>query len=230
MKAIVTGATKGIGLAVTKALLNEGAEVFAVGRDLKTLESLPSYPGKLHIYQADLSSTNLSDLVEKAADVMGEISILINNAGTSLSKKLEETGAEEWDRVMNLNAKIPFLLTKAAVPYLRKNTRSYIINIASVVATKGYELQSAYTASKHALLGFSKSAAKELQSDGIRVHVISPGGVATDMVTSMRPDIDTSELIAPEEIADIVLFLIRQKGNAAIDEIQVRRESKTPFA
>ncbi len=229
MKALVTGATKGIGFAVTRSLLEEGCTVFAVGRELSRLQSLPAAKGKLIPYQADLMTCNLSALVSEADRAMGGISVLINNAGTSLSKKLEETEEAEWEAVMKLNAKIPFFLSKEAIPHLRKHTRSFIINIASVVATKGYELQSAYAASKHALLGFSKSAAKELQTDGIRVHVISPGGVATEMVTSMRPDIDTSELIAPEEIAEIVIFLLRQKGNAAIDEIQVRRETKTPF-
>ena len=232
MRAFVTGATKGIGLAITRALLQEGHTVFAVGRDQTGLSVLAGegFLGNLLPWQEDLLTADPEILIREAAETMGGIDILINNAGMSLSKPLEETTAKEWDRVMHLNAKVPFLLCREAIPYLRQPDRGFIINIASVVATKGYERQAAYTASKHALLGFSKSLAKELQPDGIRVHVISPGGVATDMVTRMRPDIDTDELIAPEEIADIVLFLIRQRGNAAIDEIQVRRESKPPFA
>ncbi len=230
MKAIVTGATRGIGRAVTLALLEEGHEVFALGRDISDLETLPGYNGRLIPYRCDLLKEDLQQLITKAAQALGGIDILVNNAGMTLSKSLEETETEEWDRIMTLNAKVPYFLCRAAIPYLKTQTRSFIINIASVVATRGYENQSAYTASKHAILGFSKSAAKELQPYGIRLHVISPGGVATDMVRSVRPDIDTDELIAPEEIAEIVMFLIHQKGNAAIDEIQVRRETKTPFA
>ena len=230
MKAIVTGATKGIGLAITRALLEDGAQVCAVGRDTARLEKLPDYDGRLHLYAADLTETDLTALVHTAAKTMGGITLLVNNAGTTLSASMEETSEQQWETVMNLNARVPFFLSQAVIPYLKEHEHSHIIHIASVVASKGYAGQSAYVASKHALLGFSKSMAKELQPHGIRVHVISPGGVATDMVSRVRPDIDTQELISPEEIADIVLFLLHQKGNAVIDEIRVRRESKTPFA
>jgi len=230
MKAIVTGATKGIGLAITRALLDDGAQVFAVGRDMTLLENLPSYDGRLHLHTANLMNTDLQTLARTAAKTMGGIDVLVNNAGITLSKNIEETREEEWDRLMYLNARVPYFLSQAVIPYLKTHTRSFIIHIASVVASKGYAGQSAYVASKHALLGFSKSIAKEVQPHGIRVHVISPGGVATDMVGSVRPDIDTQELIQPQEIADIVRFLVSQRGNAVIDEIQVRRETKTPFA
>lgn len=230
MKAIVTGATKGIGLAITRALLDDGAQVFAVGREMALLENLSEYGGRLHLYAADLTNTDLQILAHTAAKRMGGIDVLVNNAGITLAKSLEETGMEEWDRLMNLNARVPYFLSQAVIPYLKAHQRSFIIHIASVVASKGYAGQSAYVASKHALLGFSKSIAKELQPYGIRVHVISPGGVATDMVSSVRPDIDTQELIHPQEIADIIRFLLAQRGNAVIDEIQVRRETKTPFA
>ncbi len=230
MKAIVTGATKGIGLAITQALLDDGAQVFAVGRDMTLLENLPAYDGRLHLHIANLMDTDLQTLARTAAKRMGGIDVLVNNAGITLSKNIEETREEEWDRLMYLNARVPYFLSQAVIPYLKTHTRSFIIHIASVVASKGYAGQSAYVASKHALLGFSKSIAKEVQPYGIRVHVISPGGVATDMVSSVRPDIDTQELIHPQEIADIVRFLVSQRGNAVIDEIQVRRETKTPFA
>ncbi|MBN2859588.1 MAG: SDR family oxidoreductase [Sphaerochaetaceae bacterium] len=230
MKAIVTGATKGIGLAITRALLDDGAQVYALGRDMTLLENLPDYTGRLHLHTADLTNTDLTALVHTAAKKMGGIDVLVNNAGITLAKNLEETGTEEWDRLMNLNARVPYVLSQAVIPYLKKHPRSHIIQIASVVASKGCAGQSAYVASKHALLGFSKSIAKELQPYGIRVHVISPGGVATDMVSSVRPDIDTQELIHPQEIADIIRFLLAQRGNAVIDEIQVRRETKAPFA
>jgi 3-oxoacyl-[acyl-carrier protein] reductase len=103
------------------------------------------------------------------------------------------------------------------------------VNIASVVAVKGYVNQGAYTASKHALLGFTKVLARELHREGIRVHVISPGGVATDLIPSMRPDIPPETLIQPEEIAEIVWFLLSHRGNAVIDEVNVRRISNEPW-
>ena len=130
---------------------------------------------------------------------------------------------------MAVNARAPFLFCREAIPYLRKSDIPTIINISSVVGVKGYVNQGAYTASKHALMGMTKVLAQELHKDGIRVHVISPGGVATDMVTKTRPDLDISELVTPDEIADIVIFLLINRGNAVIDEINVRRHSNSPW-
>ena len=113
--------------------------------------------------------------------------------------------------------------------HLRKSTCPTIIQIASVVSHEGYPLQSAYAASKHALVGFTKSLAKEVQPDGIRIHTISPGGVATDMIDAVRPDIDHDALIDPQEIADLVWFLLSHRGNAMVDHIDVRRNLKTPW-
>ena len=131
---------------------------------------------------------------------------------------------------MSINARAPFLACRYAIPHLRQHPPAFVVNISSVVGVKGYVNQSIYTASKHALVGMSKSLAKEVQADGIRVHVICPGGVDTGMAGDARPDLDRSVLIAPEEIADIVLFLVTRRGNAVIDHIDVRRQSSLPFA
>ena len=131
--------------------------------------------------------------------------------------------------LMAVNARAPFLLSKEAIPYLKRSDMATIINISSVVGVKGYINQGAYTASKHALMGLTKVLAQEVFQDGIRVHVISPGGVATSMVELTRPDIDPSTLISPEEIAEIVLFLLTHRGNAVIDEINVRRSANPPW-
>ena len=104
-----------------------------------------------------------------------------------------------------------------------------IIQIVSVIGVKGYMNQGAYTASKHALMGMSKVLAQEVQPDNIRVHTILPGGVATDMIAEVRPDLKKSELMAPEDIADIVFFLLTHRSNAVIDDIHVRRASSTPW-
>jgi 3-oxoacyl-[acyl-carrier protein] reductase len=115
------------------------------------------------------------------------------------------------------------------LPYLEKTGCGTIINIASVTAHKGYALQSVYSASKHALLGFTKSLSKEYYKRGVRAHVISPGGVFTDMIKVSRPDLTGEGMITPKEIADIVSFLIQNRGNAVIDEIIVHRLNKEPF-
>ena len=105
-----------------------------------------------------------------------------------------------------------------------------ILNIASVTAHKGYVRQAAYAASKHAMAGFTKTLAAEVYEQGIRVHLISPGGVFTDMAKVSRPDLTGEEMITAEDIAEIAAFLVLRRTNAVIDEIEVHRANKAPFA
>ncbi len=130
---------------------------------------------------------------------------------------------------MIINAKVPYFLCKYAIPYLKNSEIPTIINISSVVGYKGYVNQSVYTASKHALHGFTKVLAQEVHENGIRVHLISPGGVATDLVNKVRPDLEKTSLIQPSEIAEIIVFLLKFRNNAVIDEIQIRRKDNIPW-
>lgn len=159
----------------------------------------------------------------------GGLDVLINNAGMTLSCPLADTPMEQYDRIMAINARAPYLMCQLALPLLRKSDCAAILNIASVVAHKGYPLQSAYAASKHALAGFTKSLASEVYRDGIRVHMIAPGGVFTDMVRISRPDLTGEDMILPEDIAEIAAFLLEHRTNAVIDEISVHRAGKEPF-
>lgn len=154
---------------------------------------------------------------------------MVNNAGITHSSKLEETATEDWDRCHNVNARAPFILCREALPLLKKSEAAYIINIASVVGVKGYPSQSAYTASKHALRGMTISLSEELKGSNIRVHLLCPGGVDTDLVQKVRPDIKKQDLMQPEEIAELVLYLVTHKGNAVIDELHIRRAASTPW-
>ncbi|HOV64853.1 MAG TPA: SDR family oxidoreductase, partial [Spirochaetia bacterium] len=168
-------------------------------------------------------------VVEAGLAINGKIDILINNAGLGDAATIMDTDEELWDALMNINAKAPFFLCQKAIPVLKKSDAATIVNISSVVGRKGYVNQAAYTASKHALTGFTKVLAQELQSEGIRVHLIAPGGVATEMVTRVRPDLDIGELIQPDEIAEVIVFLLKHRGNAVIDEINIRRSNGIAF-
>ncbi|MEN3185251.1 MAG: SDR family oxidoreductase [Atribacterota bacterium] len=232
--ALVTGATRGIGKAIAKLLAKKGLHLALNGRNEETLQKVIQEIGFLGVeaiaIPGDLSRVEVPALlVRKTIERFGRLDILINNAGVALSRPIEKTTVEEWDFQMAVNARAPFLLAQAAIPYLRQSETPTIINIASVVAYKGYINQGAYTASKHALLGLTKVLARELHPEGIRVHVISPGGVATDLIGNMRPDIPPETLIQPEEIAEIVWFLLSSQGNAVIDEVNVRRISNEPW-
>ena len=159
----------------------------------------------------------------------GGLDVLVNNAGMALNRPFGETSTEEFDRIMAINVRTPFLLTREALPLLKESDRATVINIGSVVSYSGYADQAAYSASKHALLGMTKALAREVWQDGVRVHLIAPGGVDTDMVRIARPDLNTDGMIQAQEVADAAAYLISHRGNAVIDEIRLHRVGKEPF-
>ena len=233
--AIVTGAGRGIGRAIAISLAGQGVKVSLAARTQSELDDtharIQSAGGQASVHPTDMSvEDSVNRLVKDSADQWGRLDIVVNNAGIGVFQALEQTAIDTWNQIQEVNARGTFLLCREAISYLRQQQLSFIINIASVVAVKGYGNQAAYTASKHAMLGMSKSLAKEVQEDGIRVHVINPGGVATDMVQQARPDLNLEELIQPQDIADIVLFLVTRSGNAVIDEVNVRRATSLPWA
>ena len=233
--AIVTGAGRGIGRSIALALARSGARVALAARSAdelqSVLEEIETAGGKAACLPADVGSEQEAvALVRKTVEQFHRLDVLVNNAGTGVFGPLAETSTEAWDNVMRVNARGPFILCREAIPHLAKQKRSYIVNISSVVGVKAYENQSVYTASKHALMGMTKVLAREVRDLGIRVHAVCPGGVDTELVGSARPDLDTSVLMQPEEIADVVLFLVTREGNAVIDEIHLHRESSTPWA
>ena len=228
--ALVTGGGGGIGREIAAQLKAAGANVAICGRNVEKLEAAAHAIGGALTLPGDLlDDTYVQSCVDRTVETFGGLDILINNAGVALSKPFAETAIEDFDRVMATNVRAPFILIRRALPQLRK-ARGRVINIASVVAHKGYPLQSAYAASKHALLGLSKSLANELYEDGVRVHVISPGGVYTDMAKVARPDLSPDGLISAAEVADAVMFLLSLDKNAVIDEICLHRQGKAPFA
>jgi NAD(P)-dependent dehydrogenase (short-subunit alcohol dehydrogenase family) len=232
--AIVTGASRGIGRAISIALAKEAATVVLAARSRRKLQGTSNQVtetgGKAEVVVTELTEEeSIKNLVRVTGEKFGRLDILVNNAGITHSAKLEETATEDWDRCMRVNTLAPFILCREALPLLRKAKAAHIINIASVVGVKGYPLQSAYTASKHALRGMTISLAEELKGSNIRVHLLCPGGVDTELVRKVRPDIKKNELIKPEEIAELVVYLVAHKGNAVIDELHIRRATSSPW-
>lgn len=228
--ALVTGAGGGIGREIAARLKAAGANVAICGRSVEKLEATARAIGGALTLPGDLlDDAYVQSCADRTVEAFGGLDILVNNAGVALSKPFGETSVAEFDRVMATNVRAPFLLIHRALPHLIK-AQGRVVNIASVVAHKGYPLQSAYAASKHALLGLSKSLANELYREGVRVHVISPGGVYTDMARIARPDLSPDGLISAGEVADAVMFLLSLDKNAVIDEICLHRQGKAPFA
>ncbi|TVR68156.1 MAG: SDR family oxidoreductase [Spirochaetaceae bacterium] len=239
--ALVTGAGGGIGAAISRACAERGASLVLTARDREKLEAVRSSlprPGEHHLVPADLTHDGeLHRLCQAVLDLARKnpLGVLVLNAGAALNASIEETTVEQWDGLFAINARAPFLLVKHLLPALRANPRPggpRIIAIGSVVSTEAYVDQGAYSASKHALYGLTRVLAKELHRDGsrIQVHSVHPGGVDTDMIRAVRPDIDGTHLIGPGEIAQIVGSLLDLQGNAMVEEVRIRRRAREPWA
>jgi len=232
--ALVTGASKGIGLEIARTLASVGATVVLAARSKDTLEKhaaqINENGGNAVAMTVDMEDEeSIRSLVKTIAERFGVIDILVNNAGITHSALLKDTATKDFDRCMQVNARGPFILCREALPLLQKAQRGYIINIGSVVSIKGYPSQSAYTASKHALRGMTISLAEELNKTSVSVHMVCPGGVDTGMAGDVRPDINKDELIGPQEIADIVKFIVTRRGKGLIDEFRIRRATSSPW-
>ena len=208
--ALITGASGGIGSAIARRFAAEGFRLALCGRNTEKLESV----------RAGLPQGTETLLLP------GDV----NGAGMAQSDAFEDITPARFDEIMTLNCRTPFFLCQKALPLLRQSQAASILNIASVTAHKGYVRQAAYAASKHAMAGFTKTLAAEVYEQGIRVHLISPGGVFTDMAKVSRPDLTGEEMITAEDIAEIAAFLVLRRTNAVIDEIEVHRANKAPFA
>ena len=232
-RALITGAGSGIGRATALRLAEAGMKLALVGRNAEKLvrtAALTGRPLDMLVLPADLTKPrDMDDILRVLTGHFKGLDVLVNNAGAALSCPFEQTAEADFDRLMAINVKVPFLLTQRALPLLRKSDTPTVVNIGSVVSHKGYALQSAYAASKHALAGMTAALAKEVAPEGIRVHLISPGGVYTDMVKIARPDLSPEGMIAPEEIAEAIAFLLEHRGNGVIDELQLHRVGKEPF-
>ncbi len=232
--ALLTGAGGGIGRAVAGKLAQQKMKIVLLGGNnvekLETSAAVVRQFSDCLVIPGNLTDMDfLTQAVKKAAAHYGGIDVLINNAGVAQNTAFADISEAEYDRIMAINTKVPFFLTQKVLPFLQKSECATVINIASVVAHAGYPMQSVYTASKHALLGFTKSLAREYYQENIRVHAICPGGVYTDMVKISRPDLTADGMIMPEDIAEIVNFFLVNRGNAVIDEILVHRVNKEPF-
>ena len=232
--AVITGASGGIGSALTRALAPLGLRLVLCGRSEEKLQAVDREARDLGadtlVVLCDLTRDGAAQaLVQTVLDHFGQLDLLLNNAGMALNCPFEDTTPDQFDRIMALNVRAPYFLCQAALPALKASDCAAILNIASVVGHKGYPQQSAYAASKHALIGMTKSLANEVYDQGIRVHIIAPGAVYTDMVKIARPDLSPEDMILAEDIADIAVFLLTHRTNAVIDEIQVHRSGKAPF-
>ena len=216
--AIVTGASRGIGLAVAKTLAREGVRVGLMSR------SKPDISGEF--VPCDFAALEqIPAAVRQLVERLGEVDYLINNAGMFLETPVTEMKLADWEHLMRVNLTAPFLVTREVLPCMIARRQGRIVNISSTAGVQGHLHQSAYCASKHGLLGFARSLAMELKPHNIHVYTLSPGGVDTNLIkgTYLAERLKGQPMIAPGDIAEMVVFLLRQPENLDLPEIIVRR-------
>ena len=219
--AIITGGTRGIGFAIAKKFLENNAKVVILGSRKETvdkaLENLKEENKNYEIdgYYPDLTNENeVRETFEKVKEKYNHIDILVNNAGVSSSMPIENYTMDEYERVENLNIKSVFVCSKEVLPYL-KETKGVILNTSSMVSIYGQPSGVMYPTTKFAVNGITKSLARELAPQGIRVNAVAPGIINTDMVAKLpkemiEPLIKTipfGRIGEPEDIANAFLFL-----------------------
>lgn len=216
--ALVTGARSGIGHAMAVALAEAGADVAGLGSSPmpETRTAVEALGRRFHELTVDLGRSFDADAVmEQAAQALGPVSILVNNAGIIRRHDIDDYPTEDWDAVMTVNLRAVFELSRAAAKHMTAGGR--IINTASLLSFQGGIRVVAYTASKHGIVGVTRALANELASRGITVNAIAPGYIATDNTAPLRADPKRSaELIAripagrfgePEDLAAVTVFL-----------------------
>ncbi|HSH75565.1 MAG TPA: SDR family NAD(P)-dependent oxidoreductase [Longimicrobiales bacterium] len=234
--AVVTGGGRGIGRAVARALAAEGAAVVVTARSADEIESvaaeLRAEGHTAHAIPCDVADeSSVQAMAEEAAGLVGTVDVLVNNAGIALSNPVKRLPLQEWNQIMAINATGTFLCTRAFIQGMIDRAWGRVINVSSVAGLRGGRYIAAYTASKHAQVGFTRALAAEVADKGITVNAICPGYVDTPMaeysisrmvekagitaeealdhLRSLNPQ---HRLIRPEEIAHVALMLCGENG------------------
>ena len=215
--ALVTGASGGIGAEIARALHGAGATVGLSGTRVEPLEALAAELGdRAHVLPCNLSDNDaVAALPKQAAEAMGSVDVLVNNAGITRDNLFMRMSDEEWQAVLNVNLTSTFRLCTGVIRGMMKARWGRIVNISSVVGATGNPGQANYAASKAGVIGMSKSLAYEVASRGITVNAVAPGFIATAMTDSLTDDqkaaimgqIPTGRMGTPQEIASAVLYL-----------------------
>lgn len=224
--AFVTGASRGIGRAIALRLAADGAKVAlnfasnsAKAEEVKS--AIEAQGGEAMLLQGDVSNfAVVTELIKKVVDAWGRLDILVNNAGITRDNLLLKMSEDDFDKVIATNLKGVFNCTKAVTKLMMKQRGGRIVNLSSVVALKGNVSQTNYAAAKAGIIGFTKSAARELASRGVTVNAVAPGLIDTDMTAAlsekvkevMLQEIPAGRPGTPEDVANAVAFLVSDQA------------------
>ena len=226
--ALVTGATEGIGRATAFALGRAGYRVGVCARTepkvRRLVEDLRSEGIEAAGASADVGVPDqVTRMVADVSRSLGEIDVLVNNAGVLIAKPIEELTLEEWDATMTTNVRSLYLVTRAVLPPMRRRKQGSIVNVASLAGRNGFAGGTAYTASKHAVLGFSRSLMLEVRKENIRVIAICPGSVDTSLLKD-QPMLkaEPSRILQPDDVAASILHALTLPERALVSELDIR--------
>lgn len=212
---VITGGTRGIGAACTRLFTQNGDRVFALYRNDNAIAERIAEETGAYIIKADVSVPEDVDAAVREIHRCGQIDVLINNAGIAQIKMFSDITNADWDEMMNVNVKSVFLMTQAVLPDMIHEKRGKIINVSSMWGQTGGSCEVHYSASKAAVIGFTKALAKELGPSGICVNCVSPGVIATDMnacideetAEELKNEIPLGRIGSAEEAAKSIFFL-----------------------
>jgi len=227
--ALVTGASRGIGLAIGRRLGLMGARVAICSRDSKALERASEGLQRAGVETLSMAAdvtrpAEVAALVEHVSREFGPIDILVNNAGIGVFGAIHELREADWDNVLDTNLKGVFLVSRAVVPEMIRLRTGHIINISSLAGKNAIAGGGAYCASKWGLLGLTYCMAEDLRAHGIRVSAVCPGSVQTDF--SPHAGKDPAKMLQPEDVAHAVATLVTQAPQSFISEVVLRPTQK----
>ncbi len=225
-RALITGASSGIGKATALAFAKAGIDVALVSRSLDKLETVAEAARHTGVvakaYAVDLANvTQVKAEIEAIALDFGGIDILVNNAGIAYTANLTETPLEDWQQVINLNLTSVFQCLMGILPGMRDRHTGTIINVSSIAAKQPFPGWGAYSVSKAGLMALSQTLAQEERAHGIRVTAICPGAVNTELwdTETVQSDFDRSKMLTPEVVAQSILYTALLPPEAVIDEL-----------
>ncbi len=226
--AVITGASRGIGAVIAKKLASLGAHVVLTARDRHRLSTIAreitAAAGSAEIQVCDISNpAQIETFAQAVLKEHGRCDILVNNAGVGwFHGPLHTMSPAEWDSLIAINLRAPYLLLRAFAPAMIEAKRGHIINISSLASKNPVPNAAAYAGSKWGLNGMMISAAEELRAHQVRVSLIEPGSVRTEFGSGLSSEKSPLGAIAPEDIAEIVVLLATQPGQSFISEVMVR--------
>lgn len=229
-RAVVTGATRGIGAAIARVLDAEGASTLLVARDSAALASMAGTLQRAAMSAVDLSDARATSRLAAEAPALlgGAVDILVNNAGIFTVTDIQDTSDAMLDEVLALNLAAPFRLLRAFLPAMRGRANGHVITIGSVADRVAYRGNAAYAASKFGTRALHEVARAELRGSGVRTTLISPGPTDTSIWDALEPHAKgeftpRAEMLRPEQVADAVLWALTRPATVNIDELRLSR-------